>query len=279
MATTPPIRWLIGTELARYRTEAKLSLNEAAERAGVTRHKVNNLEAGRQIQDPDDIAVLLTAYGVPARDIDRLTTLTGRADEAMWWAPWAQVVPDWLKTYVGLEALAERMFVFEAMVIHGLLQTPDYAAAVTASAKSIRPDHGDRFVSFRMARARRLTDPDNPLELHSVIPQWALDLAVGTPEVRRAQLEHLLEMSDLPNVTIQVLRPEDGPHQALGGGFAHLDFGEAVRPVVYIELKDGAVYLQEELQVGAYRMVFTDLQQVALGPEQSREVIASMLKQ
>ena len=52
MATTPPMRWLIGTELARYRAEAKLSLNEAADRAGVTRHKVNNLEAGRQIQDP-----------------------------------------------------------------------------------------------------------------------------------------------------------------------------------------------------------------------------------
>jgi hypothetical protein len=86
-------------------------------------------------------------------------------------------------------------------------------------------------------------------------------------------------MSELPNVTIQVIRPEDGPHSALGGGFAHLDFGEAARPVVYIELKDGAVYLQESNQVTAYTMVANDLAQVAMSPEQSREYIHAMLKQ
>jgi transcriptional regulator with XRE-family HTH domain len=276
---TPPLRWLIGTELERYRTEAKLSRADAAGRAGITSAKINNLELGRQAQDPDDIARLLTAYGVPDRDIDRLTNLTGRADEATWWAPWAQVVPDWLKTYVGLEGLADKIFVFEALIIHGLLQTQDYAAAVTASSRSIRPDHGERFVSFRMARARRLTDPDRPLELHAVVPQWALDLAVGSHEVRREQLRHLISLSELPNVTLQVIRPQDGPHSALGGGFTYLDFGEAVRPVVYIEHKDGAVYLQEPDQVTAYSMVANDLAQVAMSPEQSREHIAAMLKQ
>jgi hypothetical protein len=189
------------------------------------------------------------------------------------------VVPDWLKTYVGLESLADRIFTFEALIIHGLLQTQDYAAAVTASSRSIRPDHGERFVSFRMARARRLTDADRPLQLHAVIPTAALDLAVGTHEVRRQQLQHLIEMSELPNVTIQVLRPEDGPHSALGGGFTLLDFGESVRPVVYVEIKDGAFYLQEADQVQAYTMVSTDLAQVAMSPEQSREHITRMLKQ
>jgi hypothetical protein len=101
---------------------------------------------------------------------------------------------------------------------------------------------------------------------------------VGTPEVRREQLRHLLAMAELPTVTIQVVRPEDGPHSGLSsGGFVVLDFGSAARPVVYIELKDGAVYLQEEMQVDAYTMVVSDLQQVAMSPEQSRELIASML--
>lgn len=279
MKTITPLRWLIGSELARYRNEAKLTLAEAADRTGISRAKLHHLETGRQQQDPDDIAVLLTAYDIPSRDIDRLTTLTGRADEAMWWGPWAAVVPDWFKTFVGLEGLAASAFTFEPFVIPGLLQTQDYAAAVTANAKSIRPDHGERFVRFRMARTRRLTDPERPLALHAVIPEGALRLAVGTPAVRREQLEHLLAMAELPNVSIQVVRPEDGPHSALGGGFVHLDFGSAARPVVYVELKDGAVYLQEETQVEAYTMVASDLAQVAMGPEQSRELIASMLKQ
>jgi transcriptional regulator with XRE-family HTH domain len=276
-SSTYPLRWLIGNELKRFRTEARLTMSQAAERSGMSQPKIAHLEVGRQAQDPEDIARLLTAYGAPARDIDRLTTLTARADDATWWAPWAQVVPDWLRTYVGLEGLAESLFVFEALVIPGLLQTEDYAASVTANAKSVRPDHGERFVRFRMARAARLTDPERPLELHTVITEGALRLAVGTPETRREQLEHLLEMAALPTVTIQVVRPEDGPHSALAGGFALFDFGALVRPVAYAEIKDGAVYLEEDSQVEAYTMVAADLRQVAMSPEQSREFIARML--
>jgi transcriptional regulator with XRE-family HTH domain len=279
-STAAALRWLIGSELARYREEARLSLNEASARTGIGKAKLHHLESGRQAQDPDDITTLLAAYGVPAKDIDRLTTLTGRADEATWWAPWAQVVPDWLKTYVGLEALAESAFCYQPAAIPGLLQTQEYAAAVTANAKSLRPDHGERFVKMRMARTRRLIDPERPLSVDAVIPEGALRLAVGTPEVRREQLEHLLSVAELPNVTVQVIRPEDGPHSALSaGGFVALDFGSAARPVVYIELKDGALYLQESDQVEAYTMVTHDLQQVAMSPEQSRDFIQAMLKQ
>ena len=278
MADTRPLRWLIGKELERHRKAAGLTLEAAASKTGIGKAKINHLEIGRQAQAPDDIETLLTAYSVPAHHIDRLTTLTARADEAMWWAPWQHVVPDWLQTYVGLEALAKDVFWFEPFVIPGLLQTQDYAAAVTASTRSIRPDHGDRFVSFRMARARRLTD-EQPLHLHAVIPEGALRLDVGNPDVRHDQLEHLVRMSELPNVEVQVIRPEDGTHAGLAGGFVRLDFGEAARPVIYLEQKDGAVYLQDDLQVEAYTMVASDLQRVAMSPQQSHALIASMAEQ
>lgn len=278
-ASTSALRWLIGNELKRARTDARLTMTQAATASEMSQPKIAHLEVGRQAQDPEDIARLLAAYGAPARDIDRLTTLTGRADETTWWAPWAHVVPDWLRTYVGLEGLAESVFCVQPWVIPGLLQTEEYAAAVTANSRSIRQDHGERFVSFRMARTRRLTDEDRPLSVEAVIPDAALRLAVGTPEVRHEQLKHLLALSELPNVTIQVIRPEDGPHSALSaGGFVSLNFGDAAKPVVYIEHKDGAVYLQEEVQTAAYTMVTHDLQQVALSPEQSREAITAMLK-
>lgn len=147
---------------------------------------------------------------------------------------------------------------------------------MTANSPRVRVDHGERFVGFRMARTRRLTDPERPLDLHAVLTESALRLAVGTPELRRAQLRHLMEMAGLPTVTIQVVRPEDGLHAAIAGPFVLLDF-ESVRSIGYVELEDGAVYLQDPDQVRTYRMVASNLQQVALGPEQSIALLESML--
>jgi transcriptional regulator with XRE-family HTH domain len=281
MAAIPhswPLRWLIGTELARYRAEARLSLNAAAERSGVSRAKLNHLEMGRQHQGPDDITTLLIAYGASSRDIDRLTSLTRRADEATWWAPWSTVIPDWLKTFVGLERLADNEFTFEPTVIPGLLQTPEYAAAITARSPRVRRDHEERFVAFRVARGTRLTDPDHPLQLHVVLTDGALRLVVGSEEVRRAQLRHLVELARLSNMTLQVVRPEDGPHSALAGPFMILDF-ESARSVCYVERIDGATYLQEPDQVSSYRWTARDLQRVALGPEETIAHIEAMAKE
>jgi hypothetical protein len=271
-----PLRWLIGVELARHRNLAKLSLTEASAHTGMGKTKLGHMETGRQQQTPDDIAKLLADYGAEQRDIDRLTSLTGRADEATWWAPWAQVVPDWLKTFVGLEGLAESEFVFEPIIIPGLLQTEEYAAAVTADTPRLRADYRERFVGFRMARTRRLTNPERPLRLHAVLTEGALRLAVGDLRLRQAQLRHLVAMAELPTVTIQVVRPEDGLHTALTGQFIVLGF-ENVRSIGYVELHDGAFYLQDPDQVLTYSMVAENLQRVALGPEQSVALIQSMI--
>jgi transcriptional regulator with XRE-family HTH domain len=271
-----PLRWLIGVELARYRNGAQLSLTEASERSGISRAKLGHLETGRQHQDQDDIARLLAAYGADRPDIDRLISLTSRAVEASWWAPWAQVLPEWLKLFVGLEGLADSEFVFEPVVIPGLLQAKEYTAALTAYTPRVRADHSERFVSFRMARTQRLTDPERPLQLHAIFTEAALRLTVGDPKVHQAQLHHLLAMAAQPTVTIQVIRPEDGLHTALTGQFAVLDF-ETVRSIGYVELHDGAVYLQDPYQVRTYAMVAEDLRQVALGPERSVALIQSMI--
>ncbi len=272
-----PLRWLIGVELARYRDEARLSLTEVATKVDMSRAKVGHLETGFQQQSPDDIARLLAAYGAEPRAIDRLASLTGRADEATWWAPWAQVVPDWFKTFVGLEGLAEREFVFEPMVIPGLLQTEDYSSAVTVDTPRVRPDHGERVAHFRLARAGRLTAAERPLRLHAIVGEAALRLAVGSEDTRRAQLKHLIDMSKRPNVVVQVIRPEDGFHSGHNGGFVVLDFEQA-RSIGYSELHDGAVYLQDEEQVRSYQLAAENLQRVALGPEKSCSLLRSMLR-
>lgn len=218
---------------------------------------------------------MLRAFGAAEPAIERLTSLATRSDVKTWWAPWANVMPDWFKTYVGLEGLVEGAFVFGSMVIPGLLQTEEYAQALTIGTGFVRPAHAERFVSFRQTRARRLTE-DEPLTLHAVIGEAALRLRVNGDQTRRDQLAHLVAMSELPNVTIQVVRPEDGP-QAAGaiGSFCVLEF-ERVRPIAYTELIDGAMYVQDPDSVRTYSTVAENLRQVALSPADSRALIREL---
>ncbi|MFF3854632.1 helix-turn-helix domain-containing protein [Micromonospora sp. NPDC002575] len=269
------LRWLIGAELNRYRREAPMTLTELAASTGIGKPKLGHMETGRYQQFPEDIATVLRACGADEAAIERLTSLANRSDAKTWWAPWAAVMPDWFKTYVGLEGLADGAFVFESMVIPGLLQTEEYAQALTLGTGFVRPDHAERFVSFRQARARRLTD-DEPLTLHAVVGEAALRLRVNGDATRRAQLAHLAAMSELPNVTVQVLRPEDGPHAATPlGKFVLLDFAN-VRPIAYTEVLDGAMYVQDPDGVRTYSMVADNLRQVALSPAESRALIREL---
>ncbi|MFK3982019.1 helix-turn-helix domain-containing protein [Micromonospora sp. NPDC050397] len=277
VARTDPsaLRWLIGAELSRYRRDVPMSLSELATASGIGKPKLGHMESGRYQQFPDDIGTVLRACGAAEPAIDRLTSLATRSDAKTWWAPWANVMPDWFKTYVGLEGLAEGAFVFESMVIPGLLQTEEYAQALTIGTGFVRPDHAERFVSFRQTRARRLTE-DEPLTLHAVIGEAALRLRVNGDQTRRDQLAHLVTMSELPNVTVQVVRPEDGPHAAGAiGKFVVLEFGK-VRPIAYTELLDGAMYVQDPDSVRTYSMVAENLRQVALSPADSRAMIREL---
>lgn len=270
------LRWLIGAELARHRREATMTLAELAAASGIGKPKLGHMETGRYQQFPDDIANVLRVCGADQAAIDRLTTLATRSDARSWWAPWANVMPDWFKTYVGLEGLASGAFVFESMVIPGLLQTEAYAQALTLGTGFVRSDHAERFVSFRQARAQRLVDDEDPLTLHAVIGEAALRLQVNGDETRRTQLAHLAAMSERPNVTVQVIRPEDGMHGATPvGKFVILDFAQ-VRPIAYTELLDGAMYVQDPDDVRTYSMVADNLRQVALSPAESRALIREL---
>jgi transcriptional regulator with XRE-family HTH domain len=277
MARNDPsaLRWLVGVELAHYRKQAGLTIAEAAEKSGIGRPKVGHMETGKYVQLPDDVASLMTVFGASPRDVDRLASLAGSAGGRSWVAPWSNIVPDWLRTFVGLEGLAETEFVFEPMVLPGLMQTEEYAQAITEATGFVRRDHSERFVSFRLARAMRLTG-DDPLYLHAVIGEAALRLNVGTPEIREAQYRHLVALGRQPNVTIQVLRPDDGPHTANTGHLVVLDFAQA-QSIAYAERLDGAVYLQDQDDVRTYKMAVENLQSVALSPAKSLNWIKGLI--
>jgi transcriptional regulator with XRE-family HTH domain len=270
------LRWLVGVELANYRKRTGLKQADAAKRAGVSVGKLSHLETGERQQQPADIAKVLAAYGARQHDINRLTSLAEVPDESNWWGAWRDVVPDWMSTIVGLERLATKEFVFEPIVIPGLMQTENYARELSRAGRRVRPDHADRVVEVRMGRAQRLA-ADNPLHLHAAITEQALRLSVGTPEIMCAQYEHLIELAGRPNISLQVVVPERGPHAAVTGQFVVLDFEQA-RSVAYAEVQDGAMYVQHPGEVDTYRESARSLEEVALSPEDSLRFITDLIK-
>jgi hypothetical protein len=275
--TPSATRWLIGAELKHYRKRAKQPASAAAALLNCAESKISHMESGRYRQDPGDVSRLMEFYGAGRVAADRLVALAGRDDESTWWAPFSDIVPDWLQTFVGLERLADEEFTFEPAVLPGLLQTEEYAAVLTAASKRVRPDRAARLVEFRLSRQQRLDlDNEHPLALTAVIEETVLRRPIGSVEVRRRQLGHLLELMDRPNISVRVLPQSLATHAGLSGRFTLLRF-TGVRPIGYIELQDGSIYLQDQDQVSTYTMSAESMEEVALDRRDTRSLITSLI--
>jgi hypothetical protein len=121
------LRWLVGHELRAARLQARRTQTDAARELGCTGVKINYMETGRNHQQPDEIEQADALLRRGRRGGPRLVTLAGRGDQGTWWASYADALPDWFRTFVGLEGLARGMFVYEQMVFDGQLQTREYA--------------------------------------------------------------------------------------------------------------------------------------------------------
>jgi hypothetical protein len=270
------VRWLVGVELTRFRERAGKKINQAAKAIGCSPGKIGHMESGRNQQQPGEVRDLLRFYGADQADIDRLSSLAGNAGEQTWWAPWTDVVPDWLKTFVGLEGLAIRTSIYAPLIFPGLVQTEAYASGATAGHIRVRPDHNERTVSLRMERQHRLFAENDPLRLLLMVEEAVLDRPIGGKDVLRGQLEQILRIIEHGNIEIRVLPTGVGYHEALIGPFTVLDFAKA-QSIAYVELVNGAFYVQDQDQVDGYNRTVDRLREVALSPEKSAEVIHSRL--
>jgi transcriptional regulator with XRE-family HTH domain len=274
------LRIALGAQLRKYREASGLTTVEAAEAIRATHSKISRLERGRSTARQRDVADLLTLYGVTDEaEREKLLALTREASIPGWWQRYNDVLPRWLELYIGLEKAASVIRSYEGQFVHGLLQTEDYARAVILISNTNAPaDEVERRVSMRMERQRLLSQRDAP-ELWAVLDEAALHRPPGGRAVMRAQLKHLLELTDLPNVTLQIVPFEAGPHAAAGGPFTILRFPEPDLPdVVYLEQLRSAQYLDQPDDVAAYWAVMNQLcVQAATGPD-SRDRIQACLR-
>jgi len=274
------LRMLLGTHLRKLREMRGVSREAAAWEIRASESKISRMELGRVSFKERDVADLLTLYGVANED-ERATllSLAREANTRGWWHRYGDVLSSWFQSYLGLEAASALIRTYEVQFIPGLLQTRDYARAVILLGHgSAKTDEIERRVDLRIARQQLVTQPEPP-QLWVVVDEATLRRPIGGPDVMRAQLEALIEVTKLPNVRLQVIPFEAGGHAAAGGAFTILRFREPDLPdVVYLEQLTSALYLDKREDVDAYAEAMERLAIEADPPSRTAETIGGILR-
>lgn len=249
----------LGGQLRRCRELAGVTREQAGYAIRASPAKISRLELGRVGFKERDVADLLTVYGVArAEERAEFLDLARRANAPGWWQAYADVLPSWFETYLGLEQAALLIRTYELQFLPGLLQTRDYARAVTRLGHT-DPLEIERRVDLRLRRQKVLHGPDAPV-LWAVLDEAALRRGLGGPDLMRAQLDHLIECNRLAHVSLQIAPLSYGGHAAAGGSFSLLRFTEPDLPdIVYIEQLTSALYFDKRPEVEHYAMVMDRL--------------------
>ena len=270
----------LGMELRKYREAAGYRNEQVAERFEWSGTKLSRMETGQVKVHHGDVRDLLEYYGVTDQEVwERLIALARATGRKNWWHTYDDVLRPWHEGYIGLEDAATSIISYKGQLIHGLLQTADYARAITRSLRMHAPEAEiERLVEVRIGRQSLLTR-ENPPTFWCVLSEEALRRPVGGSEAMRRQLEHLLEVERLPNVTLQVIQIADGAHPAMDNPFTLLKFPDGATDLAYIETITQSWYLDRPQDVERYTLLMEQLRAQALSPAQSRKLIAAVAKE
>jgi transcriptional regulator with XRE-family HTH domain len=269
----------LGQELRRLREIKGMTAEEVAERLLVSQSKISRLENGRRSISQRDVRDLCGVYEVEDhRVVDSLMQMAKDSRQQGWWHAFGDIP---YSVYIGLETDAASLRVYDPQVVPGLLQTRPYAEAlITGALPETTPTDIEKRVQVRVRRQERISAPENPLRLWTVLDESALRRVVGSRHLMRDQLEHLVEQSQLPHVTVQVIPFEMGAHPGLNGQYAILEFPDAAdSSVVYIEGVTSDLYLEKANDVQQYSVMYEHLRAQALNVDQSRQLIADIAKE
>lgn len=279
--TSPTVRKRrLRAEMQRLRKESAKSAEEAAKFAGIAVATIYRIEAGTHAPKPADIMALCRFYGVDDARTETLATLARQSRLRGWWQRYGDNIPAWFEVYVGLEEETSEIRSYDPEGIFGPLQTAGYMRAkMLAEPETPSDEQIEQRVAVRLKRQDRLNGEDAPM-VWAVLGEAALHREVGGPETMREQLKRLINTSQLSNVTLQVLPFKSGAHPAGHGAFTMLGFPASADPdVVYVEYRLGGLYLEQKTEVAAYATIFNHLRARALGPDESRTLIAKVARE
>lgn len=267
----------IAAELKRLRESAGLTQEEVAERTGKDRSTLYRLERGQQKPQRSTMIQLLDLYGVDAERKSHLLTVLREIGQQGWMQPHPAGLLAVYAEYIGFEAEARSISNYESLLVPGLLQTEEYARAMTfGSVPHITPQQVEERVMVRMARQALLT-AENPPRLWAIMDEAAARRVVGGRHVMRAQLKRICETAAMPNVTVQVIPYEAGAHPGMAGSSIMLEFADqADQSIVYLESMAGDMFLENDADLRRYMVMFEHLRAAAARPEESVDMLADI---
>ncbi|MBZ6228636.1 helix-turn-helix domain-containing protein [Streptomyces olivaceus] len=265
----------LAARLRELREASGLTLTEVSEQIEVNQGSLSRIETGERGTTPVLVRALLDCYAVTDTELrDDILDLV-RADKEQqkpWWRKYSTVLtPTRYDGYLALEAGAIALANYQPLLVPGLLQTEEYARVVIAQMRpELTSDQVDALVKVRMERQESRLSGEHPADLWAVVDEAVLRRVIGSPAVMRQQFAHLVQASEQPNVTIQLVPFSLGAHPGLYGPFVILTFPLPTGPLVWLENPNNSVYLEAESDIRNYNDIFDKLRASALSPAETR---------
>jgi hypothetical protein len=284
--STVPRRQL-GRYLRDLRNQARLTVRAAAVRLEWSEAKIWRIETGQTALRSLDVEAMCKIYGAPAQTAEGLMALAKETKARGWWLSYSDVINEDFNVYIGLEEAASQLQWYESELVPGLLQTEDYARTLIGMDNpGLEKAEVERRVQLRIKRQALLVGVTRPPVVNVVLNEAVLRRPVGGRKVMAAQLEQLVEMSRLDNLTIRVMPFDAGIHYgAMSGSFVKLDFptnGNGAMtepPVVYVDGFTGALYLDKPHEIERYDRAFSEIWAVSLGEDPSMKFIEDAMRE
>lgn len=272
---------VLGKRLQELRERAGLKREEAAKTLRVAPATVRRMETAEVALKVPYVQLLLQAYGIDQEEIDAFIALTEEANEPGWWQRFHDILPDWFSMYVSLEGAASLIRSYEPHFVPGLMQTEDYARHVlkVGSLGRVAPAEIERHVALRMERQELLTREDAP-RFWVIVDETVLRRPVGEAAVMRAQVDRLLDIASLPNVTLQMAEFRTGHHPGTYSPFVLFRFAMPELPdMIYTEYLTGAVYLDGRHEVATHLAALDHMAAQAATAKRTKEILRDFRKE
>ncbi|MGQ4514716.1 Scr1 family TA system antitoxin-like transcriptional regulator [Streptomyces sp. DW26H14] len=272
---------VLSRQLRGLRERSGVTREQAAKLLHVTVATIRRMESAEVALKIPYLQVLLPVYGVEESGVASFLEITEEANKPGWWQRFHDVLPGWFSGYVSLEEAAKTIRTYEPHFVPGVLQTEEYTREIlrTGSVGQFDPERVERHVALRKQRQALLTK-ENPPTYWAVLDETVLLRPVGSPRLMRDQIGRLLEMSELPNVTLQLAELAAGHHPGTYTSFVLFRFDVPEVPdVVYVEYLTGALYLDEAVEVAEHKEAMDRMVALAESATRTRQILSDLYKQ
>ena len=275
-STTPTVaQWQLGRELQQLRSQNGLTITQVAKVLEVTTSTVSRWEGAERVPREKELRQLARYYEFPEQEAEALFELRRQAGRRGWWQSYD--LEQRYGTFIGLEASASEVEAYRSNIITGQLQTESYARAIISGvSKSVTEESLERQIEVRRERINQLFAEDGP-RTWVILGESAVRQQVGGAEVMREQLTHLLDLSEHPNITLQVVPHEAGAHIGMAvPTFTILKLAVSGLSTVYVEGYRSNLFLESDEDLASHEAIFNQLRLAGVGGDMLKHLLSGI---